>query len=347
MAVTRIWDADNGTWQLVGGTLPVAGGGGGGGDFLPLTGGTMSGPLVLASNPSAAMQAAPKQYVDTFLPLAGGTLTGALTLSGPPTSPLHAATKDYVDTVSIAWTRITGEPTAYPSATKLATARTIDLTGDVTATAVAFDGTANIALTTAVGNDTHTHDTRYYTEAEVNGLLAAKANTHSHPYLDESGTQTQSGTLYTNTLLANGLAPGAMWAYHGGSNGSIRWMGIGVGLSQNHTSSSDEYKGAVESIDLSKSIFAKLTPIWFKYREDHPFKERWTDDSFEVYENPESIGRMGFSYEEMVELAPHWTYEADGMKAIGYDALLPDFAAWAVAAIRDLQAKVAELTTPA
>jgi hypothetical protein len=342
MAVTRIWDADNGEWLLVGGTLPVAGGGGGGGDFLPLTGGTMSGPLVLASDPSTAMQAAPKQYVDTFLPLAGGTMTGALTLSGPPTSALHAATKDYVDTVGIAWTRITGKPASYPLADAWTTARTLTLTGDVTGSA-SIKGNANVSLSTAVVSDSHTHDTRYYTEGEVNSLLSGKANNHSHPYIDEGGTQTQSGTLYTNTLFANGLGPGAMWAYHGGSNGSIRWMGVGVGLSQNHTSSSDEYKDTVEAIDLSKSVFARLTPIWFTYKTDHPFKERWTDDSFERYENPESIGRMGFSYEEMEELAPHWTYEADGMKAIGYDALLPDFAAWAVAAIRSLQNRIAEL----
>ena len=53
-------------------------------------------------------------------------------------------------------------------ATKLETARTIDITGDITATAVAFDGTANIAISAAVNNDSHTHDTRYYTEAECN-----------------------------------------------------------------------------------------------------------------------------------------------------------------------------------
>jgi hypothetical protein len=47
------------------------------------------------------------------------------------------------------------------TATALATARTIDITGDITATAVAFDGTANIAISAAVNNDSHTHDTQY------------------------------------------------------------------------------------------------------------------------------------------------------------------------------------------
>ena len=41
-------------------------------------------------------------YVDSqiayALPLAGGTLSGALTLPGDPTATLQAATKQYVDT---------------------------------------------------------------------------------------------------------------------------------------------------------------------------------------------------------------------------------------------------------
>lgn len=69
---------------------------------LPLAGGTLTGALVLAADPAAAMQASTKQYTDaqvaTRLPLAGGTLTGALTLAANPASALQAATKQYVDT---------------------------------------------------------------------------------------------------------------------------------------------------------------------------------------------------------------------------------------------------------
>ena len=74
-----------------------------GGPYLPIAGGTLTGPLVLAADPGAALGAATKQYVDgkvtaaPYLPLAGGTLTGKLTLAGPPTASLDAATKAYVD----------------------------------------------------------------------------------------------------------------------------------------------------------------------------------------------------------------------------------------------------------
>ena len=62
------------------------------------------------SNPASALQAAPKQYVDSqvacALPLAGGTLTGALTLAGDPTTALQAATKRYVDSAGGAATGV-------------------------------------------------------------------------------------------------------------------------------------------------------------------------------------------------------------------------------------------------
>jgi hypothetical protein len=52
--------------------------------WLPLAGGTLSGPLTLNSDPTASNQAATKHYADQLgaaqLPLAGGTLSGPLTV---------------------------------------------------------------------------------------------------------------------------------------------------------------------------------------------------------------------------------------------------------------------------
>ena len=290
--------------------------------------------------------------VENYLPLSGGTLTGLLALSGPPTADLHAATKAYVDAIDLDWANITNKPAAYPSATKLATARTIDLTGDVTATAVAFDGTANIALATVVGNDTHTHDTRYYTEGEVTSLLAGKANTHSHPYAASSHSHgylptaggTVTGNLYVAALHPNIIYPNAEWPYGGASNGSLRYLGVGTAIYQNNGSSSLEEKVYVQPIDLDKSLFNHLDPIWFHYSKNHSFKELFNPDDWEREINPQATGRMGFAYEQMLEIAPQWTYEtAEGMACIGYDAMVPDFMAYATAAIRDLRSRVAAL----
>ena len=72
-----------------------------GGNYLPATGGTMTGPLLLSTDPTSALQAADKHYVDdsagSLLPLAGGSLTGPLTLAADPVAALQAATKEYVD----------------------------------------------------------------------------------------------------------------------------------------------------------------------------------------------------------------------------------------------------------
>jgi hypothetical protein len=80
-------------WQLVGS---------GGTNFLPLGGGTLTGPLILAADPALPLGAATMQFVEgivaPYLPLVGGTLTGPLLLSGAPTIPAHAADKAYVDT---------------------------------------------------------------------------------------------------------------------------------------------------------------------------------------------------------------------------------------------------------
>ncbi len=62
------------------------------------TGGTMLGPLALASDPSAPLQATTKQYTDLKISRGGDTMTGPLMLASDPTTLLQVATKNYVDT---------------------------------------------------------------------------------------------------------------------------------------------------------------------------------------------------------------------------------------------------------
>jgi phage-related tail fiber protein len=59
------------------------------------------------------------------------------------------------------------------TATKLATARSITLDGDVSGT-TSFDGSGNVTMTTTVADDSHLHDGRYYTEAETDGRFVHK-----------------------------------------------------------------------------------------------------------------------------------------------------------------------------
>lgn len=55
-------------------------------NFLKLTGGTLTGALILSGDPTTALQAATKQYADSVigdkLPLAGGTMLGSINMNG-------------------------------------------------------------------------------------------------------------------------------------------------------------------------------------------------------------------------------------------------------------------------
>ncbi len=64
---------------------------------LDLAGGTLTGALVLAANPTVNLGAATKQYADLMLPKTGGTMTGHIRLHADPVNNLDAATKIYVD----------------------------------------------------------------------------------------------------------------------------------------------------------------------------------------------------------------------------------------------------------
>lgn len=63
-------------------------------DFLPLGGGTMTGPIELVGNAVDLLEAPPLQQV---VQKAGDTMTGPLILSGSPPSPGEAVSKQYVD----------------------------------------------------------------------------------------------------------------------------------------------------------------------------------------------------------------------------------------------------------
>jgi hypothetical protein len=63
---------------------------------LALSGGTLTGPLVLAADPAAALGAATKQMVDLKAPLASPTFTGTVTI------PAGAAISGYATTAAVA-----------------------------------------------------------------------------------------------------------------------------------------------------------------------------------------------------------------------------------------------------
>ena len=75
-------------------------------NYMPKSGGTFTGEVILKADPTKDLGAATKKYVDNkannYMPKSGGTFTGAITLSGAPTVDSHAATKKYVDDTAAA-----------------------------------------------------------------------------------------------------------------------------------------------------------------------------------------------------------------------------------------------------
>ncbi len=109
------------------------------------------------------------------------------------------------------------------TAAQWTTTRTIDMSGDVSADAVNIDGSGNVIITnTVVANDSHTHDTQYYTEGEIDvwagttnittlgtiGTGTWEATVIDEAYLDHSwSTQfTHSGTIQVDSLSVTGNA---------------------------------------------------------------------------------------------------------------------------------------------
>ncbi len=217
-----------------------------------------SGDLILRADPSAALGAATKQYVDNaswltsgkvttalgYTPVnkAGDTMTGLLVLSADPAANLGAATKQYVDTAvgsyikkdgSVALTahwdvgakklqNLTDPAAAQDAATKAY----VD-----TAVAGASSGIAGASNLTTVGavpyvsaSGTLNQDAADFFWDETNNRLGIGTNTPGSA-LDVKGTLRLSGATSGYVGLASPAAPAANITYtlpsNDGTNGQV------------------------------------------------------------------------------------------------------------------------------
>jgi len=190
---------------------------------LPLAGGTMTGAIAMGTSkitglgdPTAAQDAATKNYVDTnALLLSGGTMTGDINMGGAtqltnlpnPTSGGQAANKTYVDSILGSATAASASAAAAASsATNAATSETNAANSATAAASSATDAAASY----------DDFDDRY---------LGAKATA---PALDNDGDALITGALYFNT------ASNIMFVY-----GTSGWQA--AGSSVNGTSNRNTY----------------------------------------------------------------------------------------------------------
>jgi Collagen triple helix repeat (20 copies) len=190
-------------------------------NFLPLAGGTLTGPLVLAGNAAAPLQAVPLQQLQSglagylpltnpivtgapYLPLAGGTLAGPLSIPTPTDFILGGGISGQVLTTAngagaLSWSG--------PYALATALANYLQLTGGMlTGSLAGTDATFTNGISTlAVTIDTPATDNsaiNYVIGGTNYGYVGALVNTGMYVTNNISGTNLNianaDGSIYTN-----------------------------------------------------------------------------------------------------------------------------------------------------
>ena len=189
---------------------------------LPKAGGTMTGPLSLATDPATPLQAATKEYVDTRVLRSGDTLSGPLVLAGDPSVALGAATKEYVDgqiarsflttggTLTGPISLVADPVTALQAATKEYVDTRVMRSGDSMTGLLVLSGGPSIALGAA---------TRGYVDGQVAGCLSTGGGTMAGPLvlatnpamgLQAAPKQYVDGQVATALPLAGGSLSGIL-----------------------------------------------------------------------------------------------------------------------------------------
>jgi hypothetical protein len=149
------------------------------------------------------------------------------------------------------------------TATKLATARSIGLGGDVSGSA-SFDGSAGITITATVADDSHTHDGRYYTESESDTRFLQRGVNSWHTSSD--GRQRLFFTNVSHTYLKSS---DNIYFRTENSDTDNCYIASGSITCVNLNSTSDiNLKKDIEVISDANDILSQINGIRFSWKSD-------------------------------------------------------------------------------
>ena len=205
-----------------------------------LTDSTSSTSTTTAATPNSVKSA--YDLANAALARSGGTMSGKITTvasgtstasillsagSADPSSPASGDVWNNAGTLKI-YNGTATKTIAYTdgnvsTASALQTARTFTFTGDVatsnsgsTAVTASFDGSSAPSFTLRVKNDSHTHDTQYYTETELNNAKLYQYGNITSGGTDTSGSALLSGsTRQTPRIYVQSNDPSAATGYVG------------------------------------------------------------------------------------------------------------------------------------
>lgn len=216
-----------------------------------------------------------------------------------------------------------------PVASSLSTARDFSLTGDVTASAVSFDGTGNVALTTSIAANSVALGT-----ATTGNYVATVAGTSNQVTVTGSGSETAAVTLSLPQSI------------HTGADVQFDSFGVGtpasgttgeVRASNNITayySSDERLKEDITYIEDALEKVNTISGVEFNWTQEY-MERHGGEDGFFIRKHD-----VGLIAQDVEKVLPEIVAERnDGFKALKYDRLV----ALLVNSIHELTQRVEEL----
>jgi hypothetical protein len=254
---TYLWyqDANSSQWVIANNS---------GGNFLPLSGGTMNGDIVLKGNATAALNPVPLQQLTSgYLPLSGGTLTGDIVLKGNAVAALNPVTLQQMNAapfLPLAGGTLTGDLVLKGNATANLNPVTLQQLPVASSTTPLMDGTAAVGVGAMFARNDHVHPT------DTSRAPLASPNFSGVP-LVPSPSNTDNSAAVANTYWVRTYGNSAYLQLVGGTlSGQLN--GTGISMSGTIVGAGVQSTG---NTNVGGALVVATGPTYFAYNVDASF----------------------------------------------------------------------------